>query len=116
MLKDGEGDEAFEVGVLRYKQGPGIGASFLFFFTSSESPFKTYHQEVVIFLRREGSRWGEGQSKEERKVIARAGGSAVLTHTDCQYLCLSSWIRSYWLEGINHGMYHYPPCMPALRS
>lgn len=32
MLKDGEGDEALEVGVLRYKQGPGIGKSFLFFF------------------------------------------------------------------------------------
>ena len=59
MLKDGEGDEALEVGVLRYKQGPGIGKSFLlfflfflslFFFSSWVSLRIVFNQEVVILV------------------------------------------------------------------
>jgi len=35
ILRDGGGDESLEVGVFRYKEGPGIGEFlFLFLFTS----------------------------------------------------------------------------------
>ena len=65
MLKDGEGDEALEVGVLRYKQGPGIGQSFLFFFLSLFSPLHTINIRRWSFCC--GRARGVGKAKINRR-------------------------------------------------
>jgi hypothetical protein len=99
MLKDGEGDERFEVGVLRYRctQSPGIGMS-----SSISSPWVVVSREEVrardkLDAVRDGMGGGwaimVGTTRGKGRETSSSGACESVAND--QYRCLLSSIRSY---------------------